>query len=141
MSRGVWYALIVVLLMGCAIRAPCRPALCRFVDFQPAPYDHIIEDAGPFVVRELRGRFKVRPDDIVGGWPPSLDASMEIHGPNGFSERVGAADDGTFRRPGLPPGRYCFKVSASGFRSITGEIVIDPRGAKRPIEITLMISD
>lgn len=136
----------VALFFGIAVAACAMHTVaprCSFGDFEPAPYDHIIERLPDVTVAELTGRFKVRERDVVGGiWPPRLDARMELHGPNGFREFIEANEDGTFARKGLRPGTYCFKASASGFRSMLGTVVIDRSMRQHPpFEIELMISE
>ena len=91
----------------------------------------------------LVGRLKVRARDVKDGiWPPELDARIELHGANGFREFVAPADDGTFVRRGLRSGTYCFKLSASGFCSMLGTVVIDRTLRQAiPLEIELMIAE
>jgi hypothetical protein len=71
-----------------------------------------------------------------------MDVRLELHGPDGFAEFVAVANDGTFRRRGLTPGTYCFKVSASGFRSMIGTVTID-RAVQADVHlaIELMIAE
>jgi hypothetical protein len=117
--------------------------MCAFSDFESSPYDHIIEELSSVTSSEFVGRLRVRPRDVEGGvWPVGLDAKIELHGPDGFSEVLKVADDGAFGRNGLRPGRYCFKISASGFRSMLGTAVID-RTMRRtsPLEIELIITE
>jgi hypothetical protein len=116
---------------------------CGFSDFEAVSYDHLIEQLPTVSVLELKGRLKVNPKDVEGGlWPAGLDARIELHGPNGFREFIEAGDDGTFIRRGLRAGTYCFKLSASGFRSAMGTVVIDPTAQQRDLlEIELMIAE
>jgi hypothetical protein len=131
---------IVLPAIGCSLHGSARR--CNFSDFNTAHYDHLIEELPATTTAELTGRFKVRPQDIGGGWPAGLDAMMELHGPGGFTEFVRPAADGTFVRRGLTPGTYCFKVSASGFRSMVGTVVIDPAVRQEtPWDIELMLSE
>ena len=125
-SRAV-FLLGILALTGCNHqRHPST--LCAFTDFEASPYDHIIEEVREITTSEFGGRLRVRPRDVTGGvWPPGLDARIELHGPDGFTEILKVGDDGTFARAGLKPGRYCYKISATGFRSMTGTAVIKPR--------------
>jgi hypothetical protein len=140
MIGRVVLAAAILWMASCASRT--LAPRCGFVDFQAAPYDHLIEQLPPVTLPELAGRLKVDPDQITGGWPKGLDARIELHGPDGLEEFITPSDDGTFVRPGLEPGSYCFKLSASGFRSMLGTVVIDRRLRQAaPFEIELMISE
>ena len=132
---------VAVMLAACAHRTVAPR--CGFVDFETAPYDHLIEQLPTISVVELKGRLKVNANDVAGGlWPAGLDARLELHGVNGFREFIEAGDDGAFIRKGLSPGTYCFKLSASGFRSAMGTVVIDPAAQQRDLlEIELMIAE
>jgi hypothetical protein len=130
-----------VVVMAIAI-ASCAPHAvaprCNFADFEAAPYDHLIERLPPWTTAELRGRYTIK----SGDWIPELDPRIELHGQDGFKEFVEAADEGTFVRNRLKPGSYCFKVSAAGFRSMLGTVVIDPTLPRDvPMEIQLIISE
>lgn len=143
MTHRSLFAVGVLLALACGSRPSVRPALCGSTDFQASPYDHIIEYIEePFAARAFRGRLKARPTDVEGGiLPPGMDAWVQLHGPNGFSELIKVEDDSTFVRDGLPPGRYCFKVSVGGFRSVKGQVSIDPQHADVPVEITVIIAE
>ena len=127
--------------------ASCTPQTiaprCSFSDFEAAPYDHLIEGLPTVTGAELIGRLKIRPSEIEGGvWPEGLDARIELHGPNGFRELIEPNADGSFVRRHLRPGTYCFKLSASGFRSMLGTIVIDRTSRQSALlEVELMISE
>lgn len=116
-------------------------APCSFSTFRASPYDHLIEDLPPATMPELVGRLRVRPMDVKDGvWPTALTAQIELHGPNGLTEILNVAADGTFARRGLQPGRYCLKVSAEGFRSTMGTAIIDHsarEGARYEIDLII----
>jgi len=133
----------VLLLAGCTVSQTAREPLCKFTDFQPSPYDHIVNSQRePFVARELNGRLTVDPHDMGGGWPAEMDPRLEIHGPDGFCEVIMVAEDGTFTRKGLRAGSYCFKLSAREFRSVLGRFVIDPRNrAGSVLEIRMALAE
>jgi hypothetical protein len=136
-----------LLLISAFAMACCTPPAvatrCNYADFEVSPYDHLIEDLPPATKAELVGRLKLRPGDVIdGAWPSGMDARLEVHGPHGFTEFLEVAGDGTFVRRGLSPGTYCFKVSASGFRSMIGTVVIDRTiGEGSPMNIELMIAE
>lgn len=133
----------MLLLAACTVSRTVREPLCKFTDFQPSPYDHIVNyQREPFVARELSGRLTVDPHDMGGGWPPGMDPRLELHGPDGFSEVIVVAEDGTFARKGLRAGSYCFKLSAREFRSVLGGFVIDPRNrAASVFEIQMRLAE
>lgn len=115
---------------------------CNFSDFDAAPYDHIIEQLSPVSLFQFEGRLTVNSSHVEDGrWPPGLDARIELHGPDGFREFIATTDSGTFARPDLRPGPYCFKLSASGFRSAMGTVIIDPSAQPRPLLIELVLAD
>ncbi len=137
--RAVTLSLAVALF---ACTSSTVAPLCDFSDFEPAPYDHLIEQLPSFQVAELKGRLMVRPRDVSGGvWPAGLDAKMELHGANGFREFIKAGDDGTFMRADLRPGAYCFKLSATGFRSAMGTLVVNRSAPNDPVVIELVIAE
>lgn len=134
---------IVFLLVFMACNHQNAKRTCPFTDFEASPYDHIFEEVPPVTSSQFAGRLRVRPRDVKEGiWPRGLDARIELHGPDRFAEILKVADDGTFARNGLKPGRYCFKISASGFRSMTGAAIID-RTVRRPayLDIELIIAE
>jgi hypothetical protein len=126
-----------------ALRCTHVAPACAYLDFQQSPYDHIIEKIpATLSASTFTGRLCVRARDLEGGvWPSALPASIEIHGPDGFSEIVPVASDGTFRRARLSPGTYCFKVSMQEFRSVLGTVSISRLRSPRPIEIELIIAE
>jgi len=136
-------AMLVLAMAACTSPRVTRPTLCNYSDFEISPYDHIIERVNGASVSEFAGRLGVRPRDVTDGvWPRGLEARIELHGPDGLTEVLRVSDSGTFERKGLRPGTYCFKVSASGFRSVLGTVVIDREARKTaPIEIELIIAE
>ena len=141
--RSAHLLMAMLLLAACTVSRTVSEPLCKFTDFQPSPYDHIVNyQREPFVTRELKGRLTVDPREMGGGWPPEMDPRLELHGPDGFSEFIVVAEDGTFARKGLRAGSYCFKLSSREFRSVMGGFVIDPRNRDASVlEITMRLAD
>ena len=140
---AVVWVMAMLLLDGCTVSRAVREPLCDFTDFQPSPYDHIVnQQRETFVASELSGRLTVDPREMGGGWPQGMDPRLELHGPDGFSEFIVVAEDGTFARKGLRAGSYCFKLSTREFRSVVGRFVIDPGNrAASVLEITMRLAD
>lgn len=141
MTARVTIVAVAVALIACTPRMIAPH--CNFSDFEAAPYDHMIEQLPAVSVAELEGRLRLNPHHVGSGlWPDGLEARIELHGADGFREFIEAGHDGTFVRRGLRSGTYCFKLSANGFRSAMGTIVIDPAAQQHdPFEIELVIAE
>jgi hypothetical protein len=143
MTVRIFLTVSMLAVVGCAASKPVVGPQCDWESFEPAPYDHIIEGIeGVKSLSSFAGRFTLSPLSVEGGgWPPATVARIEIHGPNGLKEFVIVSGDGRFSRPGFPEGMYCFKVSLDGFRTVTGDFVIDhDANSDSIIEIEFIIS-
>ena len=127
-------SLAVVVLTACQH----IPARCAFSDFEPRPYDHRIENAGHHDATTFQGQ--IVSEDIAGPWPAGLHGQFELHGENGFVVIVTVLDEGRFQQQ-LEPCKYCFKLSAEGFRSVLGTITISRRAHSKELTIPMIISE
>ena len=126
-------ALLVAVLLVIACKT--APAPCAWNDFTITVSHMTNEYKTPFVMRELRGRFRLGERPMPAGM-----MEFQVMGPRGFSMMVPLRPDGTFHVPGVPPGRYCFRTGSDQFQGYEGVIVIDPRAdpaAELDIDVAL----
>jgi hypothetical protein len=129
-----------LLSIAVVVLATCQhvPPRCGFSDFEPRPYDHIIESAGHHDTTTFQGHLVS--EDIAGPWPADLDGQFELHGENGFFAIVPVVDGGRFQQQ-LEPGQYCFKLSADWFRSVLGTISISRSARAKELTFPMIISE
>lgn len=131
MRRASILGLAFAAMLGCA-SAPRYPTYQsgELAGFSQSPAEHIIVSLESVLhVPRLEGR--VYMDGSTDGL---ADALFEVRrGPAGAPvHRTRTTRDGTFELRGLPSGRYLFKVTLLGFKSVVGEVVVStsaPTGA------------
>lgn len=77
-----------------------------------------------------------------GEWPEGVDVLVELQSATGSGAAgtlsTRADRQGRFAIPGVAPGRYCLKVSARGWQSVVGTVVVTNREkASRAVRVTL----
>src|SRR5690349_3848797 len=108
-----------LLLTFCILPAWCQERIQagEFRGFTKSPTEGIISRVErPFVVQKVEG-IMLR---SVGDRSPLDDVVFEIKGP-GKSQKIRSAKtdaDGRFSVKDVPPGKYIFKATASGFQSL-----------------------
>jgi hypothetical protein len=121
--------LVGALLIGCASTPSRRVEVgapgsvrCGVDGFTKSRSEHIVvELAQPVRVRSVEGVITSQ----AGEWPDDIAVTLELRPrAGGRSIHVQADGRGSFKVPDVPPGEYCFKASADGWRSIIGVIVV-----------------
>jgi hypothetical protein len=103
-----------------------QPARCAYADFSVGSSHMTNVLPGPFVVRELKGRFvPAFADEELGDWISDENTiRLQVNGPGGMTLRVPVRPDGSFYVSDLPEGRYCFHSASEGLQGYEGTIVI-----------------
>jgi hypothetical protein len=128
----------VLILQSCAAsKRPMEP--CPIEDFTLSRIEHIVEQAEkPFVVRHVRGQLISE----GGDWPDDWPILFEIRGTWAGAKTIRAYADGkgNFEIPAVAEGRYCFKATVEGWRSVIGIIKVDRHAnPKRSIRIVMLM--
>ena len=112
--------------------------LCGFEGFTESAAEHIIDEIRqPFIVCRIKG--KITNDE--GVWPENLPILFEIRrtGKDSKTAQALADGNGTFEMPQMAEGRYCFKATVLGWRSVMGIIIVDKKAdPKRTILINML---
>jgi hypothetical protein len=112
---------------------------CTIDGFTASPLEHMIETAErPFVVRQVKGQLTWEGVE----WPEGEPILFEIRGPWPAEKiaRANADAKGNFEIPGVAAGRYCFKATVSGWRSVIGVIKVDKHAdPTRQIRIVMLL--
>ena len=112
---------------------------CGLDGFTLAEEEHIIEEIErPFVVSSIRGEIT----NDQGGWPAGQKLLFELRGMAKDSKVLHTEADrvGNFVLKGIPDGKYCFKVTADGWRSVMGVIFVHKKtNPKEIIVIHLLL--
>jgi hypothetical protein len=128
----------LLILQSCSIsRSPM--AVCTTEGFTLSPIEHIVEQAEkPFVVSRVKGQLISE----GGDWPPDWPILFEIRriGKAAETVRVHADGKGYFEIPGVAEGRYCFKATVTGWRSVIGIIHVDKHAdPEKSIRIVMLM--
>jgi hypothetical protein len=97
------------------------------------PQNGTIRITTPFRARVLEGRVAV-------GGEPVPDANVEVRSVGGTGIlRTKTNEEGNFRILGAQDGEYKFKVTKDGFKSLSGEIIVDQLAPPKTLEFEIEV--
>jgi hypothetical protein len=108
-----------------------------FCRADPEGFIEIMEQL--IIVRTIRGKIT----NEIERWPRNCTILFEIRriGNGGNTIQAGADGEGNFEIPNIATGRYCFKATVNGWRSVMGIIKVDRRANAKKTILIVMIPD
>jgi hypothetical protein len=93
----------------------------------------------PIIVRNVRGKVT----NEIERWPKNCTILFEIRRIGNGAKTIQAYADGegNFEIPSVAKGRYCFRATVEGWRSVIGMIKVDGRADPIKTILIVMIPD